>query len=382
MLGGRLAHRWHDRLVHRMSLVSVLCTMVMLLIAVAAVAVELIRPMPSQAALAAPLFDVKNFSELASSGAVSLDERDHRLHSAPKPPVVRKKAKPIKRDTAEAAASEFGPPGETGPLGIPVLVLEAYQEADQVLARNEPGCHIHWWTLAGIGHTESAHAESGRVYPDGTTRGTILGPVLDGHLAGNSVIKDTDHGVLDGDKKFDRAVGPMQFLPGTWRLWGVDANGDGKADPNNVFDASTTAAYYLCNSGRDLDKPDNLKAAILSYNNSDDYLKTVLAWATAYHDRAVAIANSDLAIAAEASASPTPSASASRSRNASATSSARSAKPSASASGSSSNSAGGSSGASGSPTPSGSTSSGGGLGGLISNLPGGPSDSASATTTP
>jgi membrane-bound lytic murein transglycosylase B len=50
-------------------------------------------------------------------------------------------------------------------------------------------------------------------------------------------------------------MGPMQFIPGTWRLFGVDGDGDGVADPQDVEDASAATAAYLCYGGRDLSHP-------------------------------------------------------------------------------------------------------------------------------
>ncbi|NED69187.1 murein transglycosylase, partial [Streptomyces sp. SID10244] len=92
-----------------------------------------------------------------------------------------------------------------------------------------------------IGRIESNHASNGSVDAYGTTINPIAGPVLNGTLAGNAVIRDTDGGRIDGDSSHDRAMGPMQFIPSTWAAWGTDANGDGKADPNNVFDATYSA---------------------------------------------------------------------------------------------------------------------------------------------
>jgi len=57
----------------------------------------------------------------------------------------------------------------------------------------------------------------------------------------------------DGDTGWDRAVGPMQFIPGTWRRYAADANADGKQDPNNVYDAAAGAAHYLCNAAGHLE---------------------------------------------------------------------------------------------------------------------------------
>ncbi|WP_229686742.1 lytic transglycosylase domain-containing protein [Longimycelium tulufanense] len=168
-----------------------------------------------------------------------------------------------------------------GPLGIPGIVLQAYQRADQTLARTRPGCGLHWSVLAGIGKIESGHAQGGRVDAHGTTLGRILGPVLAGG-PGVAAIRDTDGGGLDGDTTWDRAVGPMQFIPSTWAIYGADGNGDGRADPNNVFDAALAAGNYLCAGGGDLRQSDQLAAAIFRYNHSDSYVRSVLAWARAY----------------------------------------------------------------------------------------------------
>lgn len=189
-----------------------------------------------------------------------------------------------------------------GALGIPTVVLEAYQHAAGLTATGDPGCNLGWWVLAGIGHIESGQAEGGRVDAHGTTQGRILGPRLDGHLAGNAVIGDTDHGALDGDPLYDRAVGPLQFIPSTWRQWGVDGNGDGVADPNNVFDAALTAAHYLCAGGRNLAAPAGLRAAILSYNDSAAYLADVLAWAQAYRVGAFAVPDSSAPVVTDVTA--------------------------------------------------------------------------------
>ncbi|GAA1903132.1 lytic murein transglycosylase [Lapillicoccus jejuensis] len=177
-----------------------------------------------------------------------------------------------------------GPTGAVGADGIPTTVLAAYRSAESTMARLDPSCHLPWWLLAGIGRIESGHASGGRVTADGTTRGRILGPRLDGSWAGTSVILDSDGGALDGDPSYDRAVGPMQFLPGTWRSWGRDGNGDGVADPNNVFDAALGAGAYLCAGGRDLATDAGIASAVLSYNYSQSYLRSVVTWGLAYRD--------------------------------------------------------------------------------------------------
>ncbi|MFR9772549.1 lytic transglycosylase domain-containing protein, partial [Nocardia sp. SC052] len=79
-----------------------------------------------------------------------------------------------------------------------------------------------------------------------------------------------------------RAVGPMQFLPGTWGAYAADGNGDGVADPHNVFDAALAAGKYLCAGGLDLRDPAQELRAVLRYNNSMAYAANVLSWARAY----------------------------------------------------------------------------------------------------
>lgn len=182
-----------------------------------------------------------------------------------------------------------GPPGTSGPLGVPDRVLAAYHLAERVLAKRAPGCHAPWWILAGIGRVESHHAGSGRVDAAGRTRGEILGPRLDGTLAGTRVVLDSDGGALDLDPQFDRAVGPMQFLPGTWGTTGADADGDRRADPHDVDDAALSAGLYLCRGGTDLADEAQVQRALRRYNDSQEYVDTVLAWGTSYRDRAVPV---------------------------------------------------------------------------------------------
>ncbi|MEU6485345.1 lytic transglycosylase domain-containing protein [Streptomyces sp. NPDC046887] len=164
--------------------------------------------------------------------------------------------------------------------GIPATVLAAYRAAEESVRRGDPGCRLPWQLLAAIGKVESGHARGGAVAADGTTRGRILGPVLNGN--GFAVIADTDHGAYDGHPQYDRAVGPMQFIPSTWARWGADGSGDGRADPDNVFDAALAAGRYLCAGDRDLALPAGLDRAVLSYNHSTAYLRTVRYWLAFY----------------------------------------------------------------------------------------------------
>ena len=164
-------------------------------------------------------------------------------------------------------------------------MLAAYRKAAATLAVEDPSCHLTWPVLAGIGKVETDHGRSwgaaARITATGEVVPTILGPVLNGRN-GTALVLDTDGGAYDQDRKYDRAVGPMQFVPATWAELGRDGNGDGVKDPNNIWDATLAAAGYLCGGDRDLSRPADLRAAILAYNPSTTYVKAVLAWAGAY----------------------------------------------------------------------------------------------------
>ncbi|GAA2249419.1 lytic transglycosylase domain-containing protein [Streptomyces atrovirens] len=164
--------------------------------------------------------------------------------------------------------------------GIPATVLDAYKRAEATLREKKPGCNLPWQLLAAIGKVESGQARGGRVDADGTTLSPILGPQLDGN--GFALIKDTDDGAYDGNSSYDQAVGPMQFIPSTWEWAGRDGNGDGREDPNNIYDAALAAGHYLCRFGWDLSDQRDLDRAILSYNQSTEYLNTVMSWLEYY----------------------------------------------------------------------------------------------------
>ena len=162
------------------------------------------------------------------------------------------------------------PPGE---LGIPGVMLDAYRRAATMLGTTDPSCHLTWQMLAGIGRIETDHALEGRVYPDGRTFEPLIGIPIG---------RDTDRGVWDGDPVLDHAVGAMQFIPSTWRVFQADGNGDGVEDPSNVFDETVAAGEYLCIGSRDLANRPDLIAALYSYNYSDSYVAIVLAWIDGY----------------------------------------------------------------------------------------------------
>jgi hypothetical protein len=173
--------------------------------------------------------------------------------------------------------------------GIPERALQAYAAAELRTRQEDPECGLSWATLAGIGWVESRHGTTGgnSLGSDGRpAAGPIVGVALtvEGSLA---AVPDTDGGALDGDTTWDRAVGPLQFIPGTWARWGIDADGDGAADPQDVDDASFAAARYLCASGSPLTDPARWREAVLTYNRSDAYVRDVLQAADFYARRSL-----------------------------------------------------------------------------------------------
>ena len=167
---------------------------------------------------------------------------------------------------------------------IPGLFLDAYRDAATAMAELDPGCGLRWTALAGVGRIESNHGRSAQA--ELSLRGDISPPIigvpLDG-TNGTALVRDTDRGELDGDAIYDRAVGPMQVIPSTWRLVARDGNGDNVEDPNNVFDAAMTAATYLCRAAPGgLATDDGLHAAFFSYNHSEAYSLTALHWSKVY----------------------------------------------------------------------------------------------------
>jgi len=102
---------------------------------------------------------------------------------------------------------------------------------------------------------------------------------------GFAVIVDSDGGRLDGNDRWDRAIGPMQFLPETWSKWATDGNRDGVADPHNLYDATASASRFLCDLSAS--RGSSPSTFVLGYNGSTSYVRSVLRSAESLRARAL-----------------------------------------------------------------------------------------------
>jgi membrane-bound lytic murein transglycosylase B len=157
--------------------------------------------------------------------------------------------------------------GQSTIEGLTTVAYEAYTRAARALGEEQPKCGLRWELLAAIGRTESNHG-AGRIDANGDTAPPILGPPIG---------PDTDGGEWDSDPTQDHAVGPMQFIPSTWKKWGADGNADTRMDPSNIFDETLAAGRYLCRAAGDLTllSREGVAAAIWSYNPNLEYLRLV-----------------------------------------------------------------------------------------------------------
>jgi Transglycosylase SLT domain len=166
---------------------------------------------------------------------------------------------------------------------FPLVALDAYYRAATSVAEARPTCGVEWWGLAGISRVEGRHGTYGgtALMPNGDTDKRIIGIQLNGTNS-TAVVGDTDDGTLDGDASYDRAVGPMQFIPQTWTRFAADGNEDGTTSPFNLYDATLAAATYLCTASSGLDADPGLRSAYFSYNHSLLYVDSVLGYARGY----------------------------------------------------------------------------------------------------
>ncbi len=200
-------------------------------------------------------------------------------------------------ESRDAAAThirerELVPSTSTGhPEGFDDWAWTSYVTGSEQAREQVPSCHVRPQILAAIAEVESHQGTLGGSTVDPITGDVfppIYGPWLDGEN-GFALIEDTDQGFIDGDPEsaFDRAVGPFQFIPSSWILFGGDGNNDGVADPHNMADGALAAALHLCSSHAvDFDEhPDLLRSALFDYNNSSSYVDKVMQLTGVFDDR-------------------------------------------------------------------------------------------------
>ena len=175
--------------------------------------------------------------------------------------------------------------GTASASGIPSAALAAYQRAESVINAADRSCELPWQLIAAIGRVESDHGRFGGnvLGDDGVAQPGIYGIALNGRN-NTQRITDTDAGQYDSDDTYDRAVGPMQFIPSTWSVVGVDGDNDGRRDPQDIDDAALATAVYLCSGDDDLSGEAGQRASVYRYNHSNDYVDLVLSVMQAYMD--------------------------------------------------------------------------------------------------
>ncbi|MET1133429.1 MAG: lytic murein transglycosylase [Aeromicrobium sp.] len=166
---------------------------------------------------------------------------------------------------------------------IPLRAMQAYARTEISQRESAPQCSLSWNTLAGVGSVESAHGTLGGAGLDaaGVPSRKIIGPPLNGEDGTRAIEATKESTALHGDERWDRAVGPFQFLTSSWEQYGADADGDGRADPHDIDDAALGAANHLCAQERDL-AAEGWVPAVFAYNNSMAYVEKVRGIADSY----------------------------------------------------------------------------------------------------
>jgi membrane-bound lytic murein transglycosylase B len=122
--------------------------------------------------------------------------------------------------------------------GVPDVAAQAYLNASIKVRDISGRCAVPPEILAAIGRIESNHGQVAQLDERGRTTEVLRGYATTG--------PDTDAGIIDGDATQDWAVGPMQFIPDSWKAYAQDGDGDGVAEPHSFFDAALASAWYLC----------------------------------------------------------------------------------------------------------------------------------------
>jgi transglycosylase-like protein with SLT domain len=173
----------------------------------------------------------------------NIDEPQGEPQVEPQPEKERKRSKKDGRrradrtPTSDDLTPSLGLPGPA-PIGVPNFIINKFRIPPFLLSIYQAAgvqYGVRWEVLAAINEIETDYGRNLNVSSAG-------------------------------------AVGWMQFIPSSWRAYGVDANKDGEKDPYNPVDAVFAAARYLKAAGSD----ENLRRAIFAYNHADWYVDSVL----------------------------------------------------------------------------------------------------------
>lgn len=169
-------------------------------------------------------------------------------------------------------------PGVTE-AGIPATVLDAYKRAQAALQQAKPGCN-----LPGNSSPRSARSSRARPAAAASTPTAPRSPRSSARSSTATASRTSATPTTAPTTGTARTTVPSAPCsssppPGVGRR---DGNDDGKKDPNNIYDAALAAGHYLCRFGWDLSTQGDLDRAILSYNNSQDYLNLVMRWLEYY----------------------------------------------------------------------------------------------------
>jgi membrane-bound lytic murein transglycosylase B len=177
---------------------------------------------------------------------------------------------------------------------LPHAALAAYQRSAAVLHEASRQSRLHWTLLAAVGRVLTDHGRRGshRVDDRGRVRPAIVGKPLRSR-AGHR-LTDTEAGQLDGDRRFDRPVGPMLLTPADWTVVGVDGDTDGKRNPQDLDDAALAVAVLLCHSGADLRTAKGKRVGLRRIDTTKGFANAVLDVDTAYRRQLRSDADSDL----------------------------------------------------------------------------------------
>lgn len=214
---------------------------------------------------------------LLTAGIVALTRTDEAERPWRGPIVPAAKASPVALMPRWIAATSRA-------TDISPVAMRAYARATLRLKDEQPECRLGWTTLAGIGWIETRNGRYGGAHlrADGVTSERILGPALNGRNGTRAIPSTKESRRWHGNVRWDHAVGPMQFIPSTWAIWGTDADRDGSVNPNDIDDAALAAARYLCEGDRDLRTDRGWSEAVHTYNNSERYMRNVLSVADNY----------------------------------------------------------------------------------------------------